>query len=87
MELGQKQKIERNIYESAIQRMENLGTKAILQPKLIGKRNAIKTSLLDYYESTEEYEKCKYITEYFNKLEKEISLMEILGAISKDQKK
>lgn len=88
MELDQApKKIERDIYENAIQRMESMGTKAILHPRLIEKREAIKTSLLDYYESTEEYEKCKYITEYFDELEKEIGLMEIVGAITKEEKK
>jgi hypothetical protein len=87
MELDQAQKkIERDIYENAIRRMESLGTKAILQPRLIEKREAIKISLLDYYESTEEYEKCKYITEYFNELEKEIELMEIIGSVIKKAK-
>lgn len=86
MELDQEpKKIERNIYENAILRMETMGTKAILHPRLIGKRDAIRTSLLDYYESTEEYEKCKYITEYFNELEKEIGLLEIVGAIAKEK--
>jgi flagellar biosynthesis/type III secretory pathway chaperone len=86
MELDQEpKKIERNIYENAIQRMETMGTKAILHPRLIEKRDAIRTSLLDYYESTEEYEKCKYINEYFNELEKEIGLMEIVGAITKEK--
>jgi len=87
MELDQApKKIERGIYENAIRRMETMGTKAILHPRLIEKREAIKTSLLDYYESTEEYEKCKYITEYFTELEKEIGLMEIVGAITKESK-
>jgi len=88
MELDQApKKIERDIYENAIRRMETMGTKAILHPRLIEKRDAIKTSLLDYYESTEEYEKCKYITEYFMELEKEIGLLEIVGAISDDIRK
>jgi hypothetical protein len=87
MELDQApKKLERDIYENAIQRMETMGTKAILHPRLVEKRDAIRTSLLDYYESTEEYEKCKYITEYFEELEKEIGLMEIVGAISKEDK-
>jgi len=86
MELDQEPKrIERDIYERAIQRMEDMGTKAILNPKLVEKRGAIRTSLLEYYESTEEYEKCKYINEYFNRLEKEISLVEIVGLISKEK--
>lgn len=88
MELDQApKKIERDIYENAIRRMETMGTKAILHPRLIEKRDAIRTSLLDYYESTEEYEKCKYITEYFMELEKEIGLLEIVGAISDDIRK
>jgi len=86
MELDQEpKKIERSIYENAIQRMETMGTKAILHPRLLKKRDAIRTSLLDYYESTEEYEKCRYITEYFNELEKEIGLMKIVGAITKEK--
>ena len=75
-------KLEREIYENAIHRMETLGTKAILQPRLIEKRQAIKNSLMDYYESTEEYEKCTYIKEFFDRLEKEIALLEIIGSIS-----
>ncbi len=70
--------LERSIYENAIERMEQLGTKAILQPRLVNKRDMIKNSLLDYYESTEEYEKCKYISDYFEKLEKEIGISKIV---------
>lgn len=70
--------LERHIYENAIERMEKLGTQAILQPRLVNKRNLIKDSLLDYYESTEEYEKCKYISDYFEKLEKEIGLSKLI---------
>jgi hypothetical protein len=70
--------LERSIYENAIERMEQLGTKAILQPRLVNKRDMIKNSLLEYYESTEEYEKCKYISDYFEKLEKEIGISKII---------
>ena len=52
MEVKGSKPLERDIYENAISRMETLGTKAILQPRLIEKRHAIKESLLDYYEST-----------------------------------
>lgn len=84
MELEESPKrLERDIYEKAIHRMKTMGTKAIMHQRLIEKRHAIKGSLIDYYESTEEYEKCEYITEYFIKLEKEIGLMEIVGVISK----
>ena len=61
--------LEREIYENAIRRLETLGLKAVMNKKLIGKREVIKKSLLDYYESTEEYEKCSYVNDYFEKLE------------------
>lgn len=81
MEVKSHKPLERDIYENAISRMETFGTKAILQPRLIEKRHAIKESLLDYYESTEEYEKCKYISEFFEKVEKEISILGIVGGL------
>lgn len=84
MEVKNSKPLERNIYENAIDRMEKLGTKAILQPRLVDKRHAIKASLLDYYESTEEYEKCKYITDFFEKLEKEVNLLEVIGSLKRD---
>jgi hypothetical protein len=37
--------------------------------------------LLNYYESTEEYEKCKYITEYFDNLEKELLLRAMVKSV------
>jgi hypothetical protein len=68
--------------------MEKLGSQANVHPHLIEKRDAIKTSLLDYYESTEEYEKCKYITEYFDNLEKELLLRAMVkSVIDKDSSK
>lgn len=75
-------KIGREIYEAAIKRMEEEGTRVILKTKLFEKRDRIKKSLLDYYESTEEYEKCKYIIEYFGNLEKEITISGLIGSIS-----
>jgi len=50
--------IERRIYENALVRMEKFGVKSIMAPHLLAKRNTIKSSLLIYYESTEEFEKC-----------------------------
>jgi len=85
MELETPKKLEREIYENAIHRMETMGTKAIMHPRLLKKRDAIKNSLLEYYESTEEYEKCKYINDFFTMLEKEIGLLEIVGALQKDE--
>jgi hypothetical protein len=52
-----------------------------MYPHLIEKRDVIKNSLLDYYESTEEYEKCKYVTEYFDNLEKELLLRAVVKSV------
>ena len=81
MELETPKKLERKIYENALVRMEKLGSQAIMHPQLIEKRDVIKTSLLDYYESTEEYEKCKYVTEYFDNLEKELLLRAMVKSV------
>jgi len=71
-------KLERKIYENALERMEKMGSQALMHPHLIERREIIKTSLLDYYESTEEYEKCKYVTDFFTKLEKELLVNSIV---------
>ena len=84
MEEG-KSVIERRIYENALVRMEKFGVKSIMAPHLLAKRNTIKSSLLNYYESTEEFEKCKFSTDFFDELEKEIRISQILGAIKKNQ--
>lgn len=39
---------------------------------VIKKRNSIKDSLLKYYESTEEFEKCKFVVEFFWEIEDSI---------------
>lgn len=78
-------KLERDIYENALLRMETLGTKAIMQPRLLEKREAIKNSLLSYYESTEEYEKCKYVTDFFIIVERELSLLNLINSLSKEE--
>ena len=77
--------IERRIYENALVRMEKFGVKSIMAPHLLSKRNTIKSSLLNYYESTEEFEKCKFISEFFDELEKEIRISQILQSIKKNQ--
>lgn len=75
--------IERKIYENALSRMEKFGTRSIMAPHLLEKRDSIKSSLLAYYESTEEFEKCKFITDFFQKLEKEIKISQVLENIKK----
>jgi len=77
--------IERKIYENALIRMEQFGVKSIMAPHLLAKRNTIKSSLLNYYESTEEFEKCKFISDFFDDLEKEIRISQILESMKKNQ--
>jgi hypothetical protein len=77
--------LERNIYESALLRMETMGTKSIMTPTLIEKRESIKSSLLKYYEKTEEFEKCKFITDFFNRLEKEILINRLFDFLRKEE--
>lgn len=76
--------IERKIYENALQRMEKFGTKSIMSPHLLVKRETIKSSLLNYYESTEEFEKCKFVSDFFDQLEKEIQISQVLNSLKKD---
>jgi hypothetical protein len=54
-----------------------------MHPHLIQRREIIKASLLLYYESTEEYEKCKYVTEFFSKLEKDLLIESIVKSAEK----
>ena len=75
--------IERRIYENALVRMEKFGVKSIMAPHLLSKRNTIKSSLLNYYESTEEFEKCKFISDFFDKLEKEVLVSQVLESLKK----
>lgn len=83
-----KTKLERKIYENALERMEKMGSHALMHPHLIEKRDVIKKSLLEYYESTEEYEKCKYVTDFFSKLEKELLINSIVKSVEqKDEQK
>lgn len=83
-ELNDKNPIERRIYENALERMRKFGTKSIMSPHLLSKRDSIKSSLLSYYESTEEFEKCKFISDFFDSVEKEINISKVLLSIKKN---
>ena len=59
----------RKVFENAIKQMATHGVGQILFSKsLTRKRNIIRESLLRYYESTEEFEKCSFIVEFFSKI-------------------
>ena len=79
-----KNSIERAVYESAFQKMEKYGVKSIMAPRLLNERKTIKESLLNYYESTEEFEKCKFISDFFDNLEKELQLVQVLNSLKKN---
>ena len=64
-------RLNRRVFENAIATMQKYGVNSILTTKIFPKRESIKNSLIAYYESTEEFEKCKYIVEFFIKLENE----------------
>ena len=64
-------KLDRRIFENALATMRKYGVDSLLTAKIYPKRQKIKESLLSYYESTEEFEKCKYIMEFFSELEVE----------------
>ena len=65
-------KLNRNIFENAITSMEKYGKESMMSPRVFKKRYEIKRSLLTYYESTEEFEKCKFVIEFFTELETHI---------------
>jgi hypothetical protein len=55
-----------------------------MAPHLFPRRETIKGSLLNYYESTEEFEKCKFISDFFDKLEKEVLVSQVLESLKKN---
>jgi hypothetical protein len=55
-----------------------------MAPHLFQRRETIKSSLLNYYESTEEFEKCKFISDFFDGLEKEVLVFQVLESLKKN---
>lgn len=77
-----------NPYQKAYERIQESDTSSILSSKkLTENRDIIKEKMLGWFEKTEEFEKCKIIIDFFNKVEREIKIMEIVKNISKDPKK
>jgi hypothetical protein len=62
--------INRPVYERAISSMVEFGEESMLAPHIFKQRKDIEASLINYYESTEEFEKCKFIRDFFKSLEK-----------------
>lgn len=67
-------KLDRQIFENALRSMVKFGKKSILSERIYGKRELLKKSMISYYESTEEFEKCKYLLEFFDSIENDIAI-------------
>ena len=60
---------QRYVFENAFNSMIKYGKESMMSRKILSRRDEIETSMLKYYESTEEFEKCKYILDFFKDLE------------------
>jgi hypothetical protein len=66
------EKLNRQIFENTIHTMKKYGSLEFFKSYsqgVIKKRNSIKDTLLNYYESTEEFEKCKFVVDFFWEIE------------------
>jgi len=66
------EKLNRQIFENTIHTMKKYGSLEFFQSYsqgVIKKRNSIKNTLLEYYESTDEFEKCKFVVDFFCEIE------------------
>jgi hypothetical protein len=69
------EKLNRQIFENTIHTMKKYGSLEFFKSYsqcVIRKRNSIKNTLLEYYESTEEFEKCKFVVDFFCEIEDSI---------------
>jgi hypothetical protein len=60
---------QRGIFESAYRSMLVYGSESMMSQKILSRRDEIESSMIRYYESTEEFEKCKFILDFFKDLE------------------
>ena len=66
------EKLNRQIFENTIHAMKKYGYSEFFKSYsqgVVKKRNSIKNTLLEYYESTEEFEKCKFVVDFFCEIE------------------
>jgi hypothetical protein len=69
------EKLNRQIFENTIHTMKKYGYPEFFKSYsqgVIKKRNSIKNTLLEYYESTDEFEKCKFVVDFFCEIENSI---------------
>ena len=80
---------ERETFEKAYQRMIDDGIGSIMtSPRLVKKRNVIRDRMISYYEGTEEFEKCKFVKEFFESIDTELKTSAISDIVRgiKDKK-
>lgn len=63
---------QRYVFESAYNSMLKHGKESMMSQRILLRRDEIESSMIRYYESTEEFEKCKFILDFFKELEKEL---------------
>jgi hypothetical protein len=78
-------RVARGIFEIAYKAIQKYGNLSMVSHKTIQKREVLKASMLDYYESTEEFEKCLVIKDFFNKLEEDLLKGYDIDEIGKNQ--
>jgi hypothetical protein len=69
-----KKKLDRQIFENALNSMIKYGRRSIMSDRIYYRRELLKKTMIAYYESTEEFEKCRYLTEFFDSAETDISV-------------
>lgn len=78
-------RVARGIFEIAYKAIQKYGNLSMVSHKTIQKREVLKASMLDYYESTEEFEKCRVIKDFFDKLEADLIAGFDINEIGKNQ--
>lgn len=78
-------RVARGIFEIAYKAIQKYGNLSMVSHKTIQKREVLKASMLDYYESTEEFEKCLVIKGFFDKLEEDLLKGYDIDEIGKNQ--
>ena len=66
------EKTPRGIFEIAYKAIQKYGNISMVSARTIERRHVLKSSMLNYYESTEEFEKCRYIKDFFENLEDDL---------------
>ena len=73
-----------NPYEKAYQKIEKNDTGSILSDVgLTESRYTIKAEMVEWFEKTEEFEKCSVIIDFFDKVEKDIKIRGIIKNLPK----